>query len=222
MSGPTVFISYAREDDAHRAELRKHLRPWDDDGRLRIWDDRAIDAGTEWEPELLRALEDATIVVFLVSADLLASDFVRDVELPRALERRERGEAIIIPVIVRACSWRATALGKLQALRGGDPVPKADPDAAWAEIAEGIAAAVAGQVAEGPERQESVAELLVPEAANPDPPKPVQRKPIRKQTGDLEELFRWIETPIDGRVPLWREVPAETGWIGSPDGEGDA
>ncbi len=31
-----------------------------------------------------------------------------------------------------------------------------------------------------------------------------------------EELFRWVETPRDGRVELWREIPAGEGWVGSP------
>jgi formylglycine-generating enzyme required for sulfatase activity len=30
-----------------------------------------------------------------------------------------------------------------------------------------------------------------------------------------EELFRWVETPLDGRVPLWREIPAGRFWMGS-------
>ena len=34
-----------------------------------------------------------------------------------------------------------------------------------------------------------------------------------------EELFRWIETPVDGRVELWREIPAGEGWVGSPKSE---
>jgi len=34
-----------------------------------------------------------------------------------------------------------------------------------------------------------------------------------------EELFQWIETPLDGRVPLWRKIPAGSFWMGSPEGE---
>jgi formylglycine-generating enzyme required for sulfatase activity len=35
-----------------------------------------------------------------------------------------------------------------------------------------------------------------------------------------EDLFQWIETPRDGRVFLWQEIPAGTFWMGSPKGEG--
>jgi formylglycine-generating enzyme required for sulfatase activity len=37
-----------------------------------------------------------------------------------------------------------------------------------------------------------------------------------------EELFQWIDTPRDGKVPLWREIPAGSFLMGSPEGEGDA
>ena len=33
------------------------------------------------------------------------------------------------------------------------------------------------------------------------------------------ELFRFVQTGLDGRVPLWAEIPAGEGWIGSPDDE---
>lgn len=36
-----------------------------------------------------------------------------------------------------------------------------------------------------------------------------------------EELFRWIETPLDSRVALWRKIPAGSFWMGSPHGVGN-
>ncbi len=38
--------------------------------------------------------------------------------------------------------------------------------------------------------------------------------------GDPELLWS-VETPLDGRVALWREIPAVEGWVGSPEGEED-
>ncbi len=35
-----------------------------------------------------------------------------------------------------------------------------------------------------------------------------------------EDLFRWIETPKDGRVKLWAEIPKGETWMGSPKGDG--
>ncbi len=37
-----------------------------------------------------------------------------------------------------------------------------------------------------------------------------------------EELFRWIESPLDGRVALWRKIPAGRFWMGSIEGEGQS
>ncbi len=33
------------------------------------------------------------------------------------------------------------------------------------------------------------------------------------------ELFQSVESKLDGRVPLWREVPEGEGWVGSPEDE---
>jgi formylglycine-generating enzyme required for sulfatase activity len=35
------------------------------------------------------------------------------------------------------------------------------------------------------------------------------------------ELFEWVETPRDGRVPLWADIPGGRFLMGSPEGEGD-
>jgi formylglycine-generating enzyme required for sulfatase activity len=35
-----------------------------------------------------------------------------------------------------------------------------------------------------------------------------------------EALFRRVDTPLDGRVDLWRDIPAGSFWMGSPEGVG--
>jgi internalin A len=75
-----------------------------------------------------------------VSADFIESDYCYEKELKRALERHEKGEAIVIPVIVRDVNWRIAPFAKLQAL------PKdvravtlwEDRDSAWRNVSEGI------------------------------------------------------------------------------------
>jgi internalin A len=80
----------------------------------------------------------------LVSADFLNSDYCYDIEMTRAMERHEAGDARVIPVIVRDVSWHAAPFGKCQALpKEGKPVWTWGPgvqgrDSAWRDVAEGI------------------------------------------------------------------------------------
>ena len=60
----------------------------------------------------------------------------------------------------------------------------------------------------------------IEEAIEPPPPsaspKPRKRAVKRKAPADL---FRTVQTKHDGEVDLWCEIPAGTGWIGSPEDE---
>jgi internalin A len=85
-------------------------------------------------------LERADIILLLVSADFIASDYCYEKELTRALERHEKGEALVIPVLVRDVNWRIAPFAKLQALpKDGRAVTRwRDRDAAWRNVSEGI------------------------------------------------------------------------------------
>jgi hypothetical protein len=71
-----------------------------------------------------------------VSPEFIASDYCYEKEMARALERHRAGEAVVIPIIVRPCSWKHTPLGAVLAIpRDGTPVSKfEDPDDAWHEV----------------------------------------------------------------------------------------
>lgn len=119
----SLFISYSHKDEALRAKLETHLALLKRNGVFDVWHDRKIGAGREWEGEIHDALERADVILLLVSADFLASDYCHDREMTRALERHEHGSARVVPVILRACDWQVAAFGKLQALpRGGQPI----------------------------------------------------------------------------------------------------
>ena len=107
------------------------------------WHDRLIGAGHEWKDQISKNLEQADIIVLLVSVNFIASDYCYDIEMTRALERHEAGEARVIPVIVRDVDWSDAPFRKLQALpRNGKAVKQwPDRDAAWRNVVEGIKAA---------------------------------------------------------------------------------
>ena len=58
----------------------------------------------------------AQIILLLISSDFIASDYCYSIEMQRALERHEKGEARVIPIILRSIDWKNSPFGKLQAL----------------------------------------------------------------------------------------------------------
>ena len=61
--------------------------------------DRRITPGKEWAKEIDTQLNSADIILMLASANFIASDYCCDIEMKRALERHEAGDARVIPVI---------------------------------------------------------------------------------------------------------------------------
>src|SRR5947209_17543230 len=114
--GIEIFLCYAREDDALRQGLEKHLRVLRRQGIINLWHDRDISAGTEWEREIDNHLNTARLILLLISPDFLDSDYCYSKEMGRAMERHELGEARVIPIILRHVYWHKTPFGKLQAL----------------------------------------------------------------------------------------------------------
>jgi len=135
-----VFFSYSHKDEEQRQELLAHLSGLKRGGLIREWHDRKILAGEEWKGEIDKNLEGADLILLLVSAYFIASDYCYEKEMKRALERRAAGEAWVVPIIVRDCEWHTTPIGALQALpTEGKPVLEwPSKDAAWADVARGI------------------------------------------------------------------------------------
>ncbi len=156
-----VFCCYARKDQQLLLELKTHLTPLVREGLITLWADVNIDAGMEWEKEIHRHLSTAHIILLLISPDFMASDYCYSVEMQRAMERHERGEACVIPIILRPVSWQRTPFGKLQVLPAdASPIISGKwhyQDEAFYTVVEGIRDAVEARKAEE-ERQRKAEE----------------------------------------------------------------
>lgn len=148
-----VFISYSHKDDELRDRLRAHLSQLERDGLVEAWDDRAIPAGDQWADEIDQRLEQADVILLLVSADFIRSDYCYRKEMMRALERHAAKDdrAIVIPVILRACDWQSAPFAKLQALpRDGRPLTGwKTEDEYFAAVAKGLRQRILGLVEPG-------------------------------------------------------------------------
>src|SRR6266516_5596304 len=141
-----IFFCCAREDEVMRQGLEKQLRALRRQGIIDLWHDRQIIPGTEWEHEIDQHLKTARIILLLISPDFMDSDYCYGIEMKQAMERHERGESRVIPIILRPVYWQKAPFGKLQALpTDARPVTSSKwhtQDEAFFDVAEGIRVAV--------------------------------------------------------------------------------
>src|SRR6266702_2939614 len=135
-----VFYSYAHKDETFRKTLDEHLSLLQRQGVISVWHDRQIVPGTDWAQAIDEHLERASIILLLISADFLASDYCYGVEMTRALERHQANEARVIPILLRPVDWNNAPFAYLQALpTGAKPITTwRNRDAAFTDVAAGI------------------------------------------------------------------------------------
>ncbi len=136
----SVFFSYSHADEALRDQLEKQLAMLKRQGVITAWHDRRIGAGQNIDHSIDEHINSDEIILLLISADFIASDYCYDIEMKRAMERHQAGQAIVIPVILRACDWHHAPFGKLNATpRDGKPITQwPDIDEAFLQVAKAV------------------------------------------------------------------------------------
>jgi len=166
-----LFISYSHKDEALKEQLEEHLTLLRRNGLIAVWHDRKIAAGKEWAGQIDQHLNTAQVILLLVSAKFLASDYCYDKEMTRALERHEAGEARVIPIILRPVDWELAPFQKLQALpTDGRPVTKwEDSDEAFFVVAQELRRTIQALSSEAPTPK--------PGRERPATPRPLEQTP---------------------------------------------
>lgn len=146
--GWQVFYSYAHEDDELRKKLITFLGPLRQQKRIAEWHDRKIEPGALWDKEIRSELGQANLILFLLSPEFLDSDYCFGVEVETALDRMKRGEAKVVPILLRPCLWDHSVFSALQIIpRDGKAV------GSWGSLDEalsGVAREISKMVAEEP------------------------------------------------------------------------
>lgn len=132
-----VFFSYSHEDEELRNKLAKHLSLLMRQGLVESWHDRKILGGDVIDDKVFTELDQADVILLLVSADFIHSEYCFGREMARAMERHEAKQARVVPVIVRPCDWHGAPFGKLMGLpRDGRPITSwANNDEAMLDVA---------------------------------------------------------------------------------------
>lgn len=159
-----VFCSYSHKDEDALEQLRRHLAGLRRAGLITDWYDRQIPIGGDWDATIKAKLEAADLILLLISADFIHSDYCMNLETARALERNAEGTVTVIPIFWRECLIQGLAFESLQ----GTPKDmrwisqQADRDKAWAEVV--------GRVREVTQPQEgSIAPAFPSLLQNPSP-----------------------------------------------------
>lgn len=137
-----VFISYSPNDDEARRTLETHLAALQRSRLIRTWTAHTIGPGQEWRAAVDQYIDNAHLILLLISPDFLASDHHYEVEVTRALDRHRAGSARVVPIIVRHVDWRGTLIdGLLMLPENARPVSSSGwetADKAWLNVARGL------------------------------------------------------------------------------------
>ena len=139
-----LFCAYSHKDHGLKEEFSSARSVLRRNDWIQLWTDQEIRPGERWENKISAHLLRAEIIVFLVSADFISSEYCYCVEMATALKRARENQCIAVPIIVRACDWRETPLKVLQVLpHEGRPVTSwGNRDEAWLNVSIGLKAAV--------------------------------------------------------------------------------
>jgi TIR domain len=144
MMAAKVFISYSHKDEALRDQLEVQLAMLKRQGLIDTWHDRRMKAGEELNFEINAKLEEADVILLLISPDFLASTYCYNIEKAHALRRVQAGTAKLISVILRPCEWDQTDLRRyVLTPTDGKPITRwADADEAFLDVTRSIRKAI--------------------------------------------------------------------------------
>ena len=118
------FISYTHADSALKEQFVRHLAPLQREGLIELWHDGMLRPGEHLDPAVQAALAASDVVILLVSADFIASEYCYEQEMLRAFTRQREGTARVIPIILRPCQWMGVPIGDGETLSEFVALPK--------------------------------------------------------------------------------------------------
>lgn len=132
-----IFCGYAASDAPIFQALKAQLAPMCQEGLVTLWHEGSVLGGDEREAMVTARLQSAIIILLLVSADLLSEQQER--LIAPALARHARGEARVVPLLIRSADWTRSALGALSPLPSSEPITLwPNQDQAFTAVARGL------------------------------------------------------------------------------------
>ncbi|MDE5454899.1 TIR domain-containing protein [Bradyrhizobium sp. CSA112] len=208
-----AFISYSHRDEVFRQELETHLAPLRRQGLLSVWHDRRITAGDALDDAISEHLESADLILMLISADFVASDYCYAREMTRALARHDAKAARAISIVCRPCDFHGLPFARFVMLPTDAKAVSswADRDAAWVDVVRGIRRALeATTAAQEPQAHTTLEADVRPTLAAERPRLPRRTTDLqmdgfsRNAMRDVGTFFQKELDMLEMRDPAWK------------------
>jgi len=122
-----VFLSYSHTDSNLLNRLRMHLSPLRRMKNVESWSDQELLPGDQWDELIKDNLGRADIIILLLTADFIASDYIWNVELKEALKKSAAKKVRLIPILLQPLDYGALRLDdQLKVLLDNEMIPKND------------------------------------------------------------------------------------------------
>jgi hypothetical protein len=101
-------ISYSKQDFAHILEFKKHLDPIHKAGYIESpWNCTELYTGITWDDEIQRRFDEADIIFYMISGDLMTTQYVIDHEIKKGIDRYNSNPRSVklIPIVLSYFDW---------------------------------------------------------------------------------------------------------------------
>lgn len=136
-----LFISYSSKNTDFMRRFVTHLEPLKRNGTIELWYDRMIEPGTKWDDSIKEEMRKADMIVFLLSPDFIATNYIFEFEIPQAIKQMEIDNSRLFFIELQPCSWDKTVLARFQQTtdpiadnKGIIMIEQAMNDAKWKEV----------------------------------------------------------------------------------------
>lgn len=123
-----IFISYSHRGRGPewKARLLKALAVFERQHLLDVWEDGKIRVSAGWNDEITDAMSSASLVVFLLTPEVLESEYILKTELPFLQNRWQQERIPVFPVVCEPCRWKEQEesrwLHAIQSPAGAEPL----------------------------------------------------------------------------------------------------
>ncbi len=134
-----VLCLAAPEDTGWLIQWERHLLPLQLAGHLHLWSERLILAGEDRLQQMTRQVDQADLIVFLLSSDFFVSDECITL-MEQALARHHNKQVMLVPLLLRPSTWQDSPLGSFSCLPSQEQAitTEDDADEAFQNCVEGI------------------------------------------------------------------------------------